>query len=76
MLPIKQWPDGLAAAIGGVEVVRRNVDSNDDHTDDVIKIKVWDKPKNLELLFKHMGLLIERVNVNAAVTYKWEGEEG
>ena len=61
--PIKEWPDDLAAAIGGVEVVRRNIDSGDGKTDDVIKVKVWDKNAALDRLFKHLGLLTERVEV-------------
>lgn len=61
--PMKEWPDGLAAAVSSVELVRRNVDSGDDHTDDVIKLKLWDKSKNLEMLFKHMGLLTERMEL-------------
>jgi phage terminase small subunit len=74
MKPIHQWPDDLAAAIGGVEVVRRNVDSADGKTDDVIKVKVWDKSKNLELLFKHMGMLKETVDLSGKLEIKWKGE--
>jgi hypothetical protein len=65
--PIKQWPDGLASAIGGIEVVKRNVDSADGKTDDVIKLKVWDKPKALEMLFKHLGLLEERLKADVKI---------
>ena len=65
--PLKQWPDDLAAAVGGVEFVRRNVDGADGHSDDVIKVKLWDKPKNLELLFRHLGLLKEGVTVNVNI---------
>lgn len=54
--PIKDWPDDLAASIGGIEFVRRNVDGSDGHTDDVIKVKAWNKPQALEMLFKHMNL--------------------
>ena len=72
MLPVKEWPDGLAAAIGGIEVVRRNVDSADDKTDDVIKVKVWDKPKNLEMLFKHLNLFKEQLELTGGITVKWE----
>ena len=63
MRPMKQWPAELAAAVGAVEVVRRNVDSGDGHQDDVIKIKLWDKSKNLEMLFKYLGLLTERMEI-------------
>ncbi len=69
--PIQEWPPELAAAIGGVEVVKRNVDSQDGKTEDVIKVKVWDKPKALEMLFKHLGLLTERFEVTEKV-YKWQ----
>ncbi len=61
--PMKDWPDDLAAAIGGVEFVRRNVEGGDGHQDDVIKIKAWDKPKALEMLFKHLGLLTEKLDI-------------
>ena len=61
--PVKDWPDELAAAIGGIEVLKRNVDSHDGRTDDVIKVKVWDKRAALEMLFKHMGLLTERLEL-------------
>ena len=61
--PVKDWPDELAAAIGGIEVLKRNVDSHDGRTDDVIKVKVWDKGRALEMLFKHMGLLTERLEL-------------
>jgi len=70
--PMGAWPDGLAAAVASVEVVRRNVDSGDDHTDDVIKLKLWDKPKNLEMLFKHMNLFKEQIELSGGITVKWE----
>lgn len=70
--PIKDWPDDLAAAIGGVEFVRRNVDGADGHTDDVIKVKAWDKPKALDLLFRHLGLLKDRLEHSGAIEVKWQ----
>lgn len=70
--PVKDWPDDLAAAIGGIEVVRRNVDSADGKTDDVIKVKVWDKPKNLELLFKHLDLFSPEKHEHVVKVYKWK----
>ena len=70
--PMKDWPDDLAAAIGGVEFVRRNVDGADGHSDDVIKVKVWDKPKALEMLFKNLGLLKETLEHKGAIEIKWQ----
>jgi Terminase small subunit len=61
--PPHEWPDAAAAAVAGLEVVRRNVEGGDGHTDDVIKVKLWDKSKNIELLAKHLGLLVEKLDV-------------
>lgn len=72
MLPVKDWPDRLAAAVGNIEVVRRNVDSADGHTDQVIKLKVWDKPKALESLMKHLGLFEERTHLEGEIVLKWQ----
>jgi len=63
LVPIRMWTDGAAAAVAGVEIVKRNVDSHDGKTDDVIKFKTWDKGRALELLFKHLGLIRERVDL-------------
>jgi phage terminase small subunit len=70
--PMKDWPDDLAAAIAGVEFVRRNVDGADGHSDDVIKVKVWDKPKALEMLFKNLGLYAAEKQEVTIKAYKWK----
>jgi len=57
------WPDELAAAVSSTKSRRVNLDAADGHTDLVTELKVWDKPKNLETLCKHLGLLTERVEV-------------
>lgn len=74
LLPPSQWSDDVAAAIAGVEVVERNLHSNDGAVDKIHKIKVWDKPKALDTLAKHLGLLIERVQVSGGVEMRWKGE--
>lgn len=75
LLPVKDWPPELAAAVGGIEVVKRNVDSGDGRTDDVIKVKVWDKPRALEMLFKHLGLLTDRVEHSGHLEITWKSSE-
>ena len=70
--PVKDWPTELSAAIGGVEVVKRNVDSGDNKIDDVLKVKVWDKPKALQLLFQHLGMLKEQIEHSGEVKFTWE----
>lgn len=75
--PIHEWPDTIARCVSGAEVVKRNVDSGDGETDDVLKVKLWDKMKALELMFKYHGLLKEQVEHSGKVEYRWlrQGEE-
>jgi hypothetical protein len=70
--PIKDWPDTLAAAVSGVEIVKKNLAAGDGQTDTVHKLKLWDKPKNLEMLFKHLGLLVERLEHSGGITISHE----
>jgi phage terminase small subunit len=67
LLPIKEWPDDIARAVAGVEVVKRNVDSGDGKLDDVIKLKLWDKVSKLTNLMKYHGQLTEKVEVSGNV---------
>jgi len=74
--PMKDWPEDAAAAVAGIEVVKRNVDSGDGKIDDVIKVKLWDKVRALEMLFKHLGLLVERLDHTGEIKISWEaGDE-
>lgn len=59
----KDWSDELAAAVSSTKSRRVNLDAADGQTDLVTELKVWDKPKNVELLAKHLGLLTERVEL-------------
>lgn len=74
LLPVKEWPDSIAAAVASVEVVKKNLTTGDDKVDDVIKIRLWDKPKPLEMLFKHLGLLVEKVEHRGSIAITWEDE--
>lgn len=73
--PITEWPDGIASAVGGFEVVRGNVDQGDGKFDVVVKPRLWDKPRALELLFKHLGLLKDKLEHSGGLTVRWKGEE-
>jgi hypothetical protein len=41
----------------------------------VVAVRLWDKPKALEMLFKHLGLLKESVAHAGAVEIRWKGDE-
>jgi phage terminase small subunit len=46
-----------AACLAGFEAIIKNAAAGDGATDLVHKVKFWDKPKALELLATHLGLL-------------------
>lgn len=58
--PIHTLNAEQAACIASLEVVKKNLTAGDGKMDTVIKLKVWDKTKALEMLAKHFALLVER----------------
>lgn len=73
---IRDLTDEQAAAVAGLEVVIKNVAAGDGHTDTVHKIKVWDKPKALEMLMKHLGLFEENARVSGTIELVWGSGHG
>jgi hypothetical protein len=61
--PIHEWSEADAWAITGFDVVRRNLDGGDGHTDTIVKIKLADRGKYVELAARHHGLLTDKVEV-------------
>lgn len=51
-----------AACISSLELVMKNATAGDGKIDRVLKIRIWDKPKVMEMLGKHFALLTERVH--------------
>ena len=49
----------------------KNAKAGDNHTDEIHKLKLWDKPRNLEMLAKHFALLTEKLDVNAKIALSW-----
>jgi phage terminase small subunit len=70
--PLNELTADDSACIAGLEVIIKNAEAGDGHTDKVHKIKVWDKSKNLEMLGKHFGLFIEKVEQKTDVTISWQ----
>lgn len=60
---IAELDDDAAAALASVEVVTKTIPIGDGAVDveHTHKVKAWDKPRALELLAKHLGILRERV---------------
>jgi hypothetical protein len=64
LLDPHRMPDSIAFAVAGVEVVKRNITRGDDEVDTIHKVKLWDKPRAIEFLMKHFGMLTERVELS------------
>lgn len=64
--PVHELTQEQAACIASLEVVKRNLTAGDGQSDTIIKVRVWDKTRALEMLAKHFALLVERVQVEDA----------
>jgi len=73
--PIHTLTADQAACIAAVEVVIKNAKAGDGVTDTIYKIKLWDKPRTLEMLAKHFGLMTERVEHSGGLTIQHEVPE-
>ena len=60
---VKDWPSGLQAAVSSVKVMKRNTTAGDGIQEDVVETKLWDKLAALTLLFRHLGIGSEKVDV-------------
>jgi phage terminase small subunit len=60
---IAKLPAKARSCLAGFEAVIKNVEAGDGKTDLVHKIKFWDKVKALELLAKHFGLLVDKIEL-------------
>lgn len=68
ILPIHQLSDEGAALIAGFEVVKRNLTSGDGVTDTIIKVKLKDQSRYVEMAAKHFGLLVDKVEHSGELT--------
>ncbi len=63
-----EWSDDAAMNVAGFDVVKRNITAGDGLVDTIIKVKVKDQSRYVEMGMKHFGLLRERLHV----TGDWE----
>ncbi len=62
--PTLLTPD-VAMNIGGFDIVKRNLTSGDGKVDEVIKVKVRDQSRYVEMGAKYFGILKEQVHLTA-----------
>jgi len=70
--PFHELTREQAACVKSVKVVKRNVEAGDGHVDTVYELVLWDKPKALEMLAKHFGLLLEKIEHSGGIELKWQ----
>jgi phage terminase small subunit len=75
LLPFEQWPADALALLEGFEVVIKNAAAGDGHTDLVHKVHLAKKLGALELLAKHFGLLIDRMEHTGTLQIEWKTSE-
>jgi hypothetical protein len=66
--PLSQWPPALRQAVKRIEPRLANLDPGDGQADQVLRLELHDKIKPLEMLFKHLGLMNERMQVDVTIT--------
>lgn len=68
LLPPHEWDDDTAAAIGGIEVVTSSIGAKDEENRAIVehthKIKNWDKGRALEAIGKHLGMFVEKKEID------------
>lgn len=67
LIPIKDLPAHVAAAIHPTEVLKRNLEAGDGVTDTVHRVRVHDKLKALELLGKKLNMFTDKLEVSGKV---------
>ena len=72
MKPPSEWTEDMGRAVMSFDVVKRNVTSGDGKVDDVFRVRLADKVRSLEMLAKHFGLLVDRVDHSGAVVFVHE----
>lgn len=73
---IADLTEAEAAMIAGVEIVKRNITAGDDQIDTVLKIRLVDRAKYVEMAAKHHGLLEEHVTHDhgGEIRFRWAGD--
>ena len=67
--PVHEISEDARRSIQSIEVIKKNAEAGDGHTDVVHKVRLADKLKALEILAKYCGLLVDKVEVSVHVQY-------
>ncbi len=70
--PIVDLTEEEAWCIAGVEIIVKNAEAGDGHTDTVHKIKLVDRGRYVELAAKHQGMLKDKLTLDGELVIKWQ----
>lgn len=70
-LPIEDLSDEEAHLVGGYEMIVKNAKAGDGHVDEVLKMRLVDRAKYVEMGAKYFKLLTDQVNHSGDITFKW-----
>ena len=62
--PIHELTEEQAWCIAGAEVIVKNAEAGDGHTDKVLKLKFINRDRYVELAARHQGMLNDKLDVN------------
>lgn len=63
-LPLHTLTPEAASLIGGYEIVLKNAKAGDGHQDEVLKVRLVDRARYVEMAAKHFALLKEQLEVS------------
>lgn len=66
--PLHQLTAEEAMPIAGFEVVKKNLTAGDGKTDTVLKVKLIDRSRYVEMAAKHHGLLTEKIELTGELS--------
>ena len=72
LLDSKDWPDEVAPAVAGVDVVTRGIGEGE--VEYVAKLKLWDKGRALEAIARHLGMMRQDVNPTTTDMETWQAQ--
>jgi phage terminase small subunit len=61
--PLQDIPLEVRVCIASIKTTKKNLTAGDGAQEDVVEVKLWDKPKALQLLAQHFALLVNRVEL-------------
>ena len=73
--PVPALDENTRRAIASMKILRTNLVSGDGQREETHEVKLWDKPKALEMLAKHLGLYSDSAQGPVQIVVSWQQTE-